>query len=230
MSLNSTTLWPATALPPPLYLIEEISHRVLNEYTAAIGDVSLAAAKSASAQARATLNEVAERLRVHAQAHRALLAPDDDRAVDLAEYLTKICSSLSKALLAERRIRLLAEMDEVRMDSGRSWRIGLIVSELIRNAVRHGLAGRSGYIRVVLSKTFGCVRCIVSDNGRAVTELQPGRGRRLVESLAAELGGTASWRFAPGGCLVEVEIPDPTDLPRRASSDGPRELHARPGR
>ncbi len=209
MSVESLVVAPSERLQRPLYLVDEISHRVMNEYSAAICDLSLAAGRSASAQARATLNRVAERLQVHAEAHRALLAPADDQIVDLSDYLGRICASMSKALLADREIRLLAEMDEVWTDSGRCWRIGLIVSELIRNAVRHGLAGRSGgCIRLALTRTPDAVSCVVSDNGAGGSDFKQGRGRRLVEMLASELGGVVTWRFTPVGCIAELEFPN----------------------
>ena len=94
------------------------------------------------------------------------------------------------------------------MESGRGWRIALIVAELIRNAVRHGLAGRAGCVRVALTRTPGSVRCVVSDNGRASSDPRHGRGRRLIEMLAAELGGEVSWRFTPAGCIAELAFPD----------------------
>jgi len=207
--LDSLTAEPRQRLPQPSYLVEEISHRVMNEYSAAIGDLSLAAGRSASDQTRATLNRVAERLRAHAEAHCALLAPaPDEGPIDLADYLGRICASMTKALLADREIRLLAEMDEVWLDAGRCWRIGLIVAELIRNAVRHGLAGRSGCVRVALKRATDGVSCMVSDNGAAATEFRRGRGRRLIEMLADELGGTVSWRFTPAGCIAELAFPD----------------------
>jgi two-component sensor histidine kinase len=115
---------------------------------------------------------------------------------------------MSRALLAEHEVRLIAEMDEVWLDAGRCWRIGLIVAELIRNSVRHGLAGRGGCVRVSLMQGVGRVRCLVSDNGRAPTNPRQGRGRRLIEMLADEMGGEVGWRFTPLGCVAELTFPD----------------------
>src|ERR1700722_2463754 len=208
MSLETMTAMPVGRLSQPLYLLEEISHRVMNEYAAAICELSLAAGSTASAQARATLNHAAQRLHLHAEAHRALLAPASDGEVDLADYLGRICASMSRALLAEHEVRLIAEMDEVWLDAGRCWRIGLIVAELIRNSVRHGLAGRAGCVRVSLMQGVGRVRCVVSDNGRAPTNPRQARGRRLIEMLADEMGGEVGWRFTPLGCVAELTFPD----------------------
>jgi len=198
----------SAALPlQPLHLLEEISHRVFNEYTEAIATLRLAAVDAGNAQVSGTLNGVSNRLMAYANAHRALLEPASGGSVDLAAYVGQICTSMHKALLAANGVRLLVDADETLLESARSWRVGLIVAELIRNAARHGLRGGPGAIRVSIAETCGWVSCRVSDNGRPTANSQPGRGRRLVEALAAELGGSVDWSFTPAGCLVRLEIP-----------------------
>jgi two-component sensor histidine kinase len=191
----------------PLHLLEEISHRVANEYAEAIAMLRLAAANAGNAQVGAALGAVANRLRAHADAHRALLAPAAAGPVDLAEYVGQVCASMTRALLAPNGVLLLVDADEVWLESGRSWRVGLIVAELIRNAARHGLGGGPGAIRVSIAEACGWVSCGVSDNGQLTYAAQPGRGHRLVEALAAELGGSVDWWFTPTGCLARLEIP-----------------------
>jgi len=207
MSLESIVVAPAGLPSPTAYLLEEFSHRVLNEFTVAIGDLSLMASRSDSERVRSTLHRAAERLRLHAEAHRALLAPPDQPLMDLSGHLDRICESTCTALLADREVRLMADLDEVWLDPGSCWRIGLIVAELIRNAVRHGLAGRSGCVRVILSKTTCGVSCVVMDNGHGRARAEPGRGCRLIEALAGELGGDVIWRFSPLGCVAELQMP-----------------------
>ena len=207
MPFDCVTLAAEASAPQPLYLVEEVSHRVINEYAEAISTLSLAAARSASFQARATLRDAANRLRAHAEAHRALLAPASAGQIALADHLDFVCASMANASLSERGVRLLVQTDEVWMDAGRCWRVGLIVVELIRNAARHGLGGGPGAIGVSIVDEAGCVSCVVSDNGRPPPALRPGRGCRLVEILARELRGSASWRFTPDGCTAKVTFP-----------------------
>ena len=207
MPLESILIAQTVRPSPTAYLLEEFSHRVLNEFTVAVGELSLAASRSASKTVRSTLRRAAERLRLHAEAHRALLAPPDEALMEVSGFLDRICEATCTALLNDREIRLIADMDEVWLDPGSCWRIGLIVAELIRNAVRHGLAGRPGCIRVLLSKTACGVSCVVMDNGRGAERAEPGRGCRLIEVLAGELGGAVTWRFSPLGCVAELQMP-----------------------
>jgi two-component sensor histidine kinase len=207
MSLQNFEISSAASPLQPLHLVEEISHRVANEYAEAIATLRLAAAGAGNPQVGAALSSVAKRLRAHAEAHRALLAPATGGPVDLADYIGQVCASITKASLAPNGVRLFVDADEIWLESGRSWRVGLIVAELVRNAAHHGLGRGSGAIRVSIGEACGWVSCRVSDNGCRAGDPQPGRGRRLVEALAAELGGSVDWWFTPAGCHARLEIP-----------------------
>jgi two-component sensor histidine kinase len=203
---------PSAATPPlALHLVEEISHRVINEYTEAIAILSLAASRGRGT-ADPALALAAERLAAMAEAHRSLLVPVDDEAMDLGLHLGKLCASLSRASLGERGIRLTVVTDEIWIDAPRCWRVGLIVSELVRNAVRHGLKGRRGSIRVALNARNGRAWCVVCDDGYAPPNPPEGRGRRLIRALATELAGTVEWKFTQAGSVVGLQFPVATSL------------------
>jgi two-component sensor histidine kinase len=196
----------------PLHLIDEISHRVVNEYTEAICALGLAAAAAPGLQARAALTFAAGRLRAQVEAHRALQAPFAAGPIDLADYLGDVCARLAKAPLADAGVRLSVDADEVWLDPARSWRVGLIVAELIRNAVRHGLAGGAGHVWVTLGEAAGRVSCEVRDDGHG-RPAAGGRGRRLVQALAADLGGSVDWAFTTTGCSVRLSFAKPAAPP-----------------
>ena len=200
-----------------LHLVEEISHRVFNEYAEAIALLTLAASRSRTT-ADPALTQAADRLRAHAETHRALLAPRTDSPIDLGQYIGTLCKSISGASLGERGIHLRLSTEEIWIDGARGWRLGLIVAELIQNAVRHGLQGRQGNIGVVVRKAGLRIQCIVTDDGRAATNPPEGRGRRLVRALVAELQGSANWWFTQCGSTVDVEflIAQPRGFQHRA--------------
>ena len=200
--LNSETI--VTLVP--LGFVEEINHRVVNEFAEAVSSLSLAAARSPGGASRESLEGAAERLLAHAELHRALLRPLDRRP-NLADYLGRICSGFSKAFLAERGVRLQMKCDDVRISADRCWRVGLIVAELIRNAARHGLRGMPGAIVVELRQRANTITCLIGDDGRADPQPRPGKGRELISLLAAELGGSVEWRFTDLGTIAGLEIP-----------------------
>jgi two-component sensor histidine kinase len=198
--------------PPPGYLaadpwllVEEITHRVANDYAAAIGSLSRAAARCSGLDVRTALVGAAARLRDHADLHRALLPPAADRA-DLSQYLRRLCGAVVRARLAERAIQLTLVETPIEIDAQHCWRVGLIVSELIANAARHGFRRRGGGIVVELSAAEGGVQCVVRDDGSS-TAPTPGRGTRITLALARELGGRIDWHFGPGGTTAVLYFP-----------------------
>jgi two-component sensor histidine kinase len=189
-----------------LVLVEEITHRVVNEYAMAIGRLGLAAS-SAAPQARPALAAAAERLHAQAAAHRALRPPVDATVMDLCEYLANICAALSAAYLADRGVRLTLIQQPAPLEAERCWYVGLIMAELIANVARHGFAGGGGSATIELDVGPDLVSCHISNDGRADPDRRPGCGSRIIQSLAAELGGAVSWRFGPGGCVASLTFP-----------------------
>lgn len=197
---------PGSCQPLASHLIEEISHRVINEYSEAIAILSLAASRG-EVTAAPELRRAADRLHAMAEAHRSVLVPIAEEDIDLGHHVGKLCSSLSRAYLGERGIQLTVATDEIPLDAARCWRLGLIVSELVRNAARRGLKDRQGSIRVTLNRTGTSVWCVVCDDGCAASDPPEEHERRLIRALAAELGGTVEWRFTQRGSVAGVCFP-----------------------
>jgi two-component sensor histidine kinase len=191
----------------PMILVEEISHRVVNEYTQAICSIHLAASSLASAEAREALTEAATKLRCFADAHRALQLPRSAEAVDLSQYLARLCAASMAAGLQERGVRLSLSCDAIHLTAERCWRVALIVSELVTNSVRHGLRGGPGQVLIQLVEDGDSVACRVSDNGVAEPMSQPARGLSVVKGLAADLGGEVCWRFGASGTTAILTFP-----------------------
>jgi len=195
---------------PPLNLVEELNHRVVNEYTEAISHLSMASRRTEDLSAREILDGVAERLHAYAEMHRALLPPMVEGHVNLADYLAEVCKTFAKARLAEQRVRLILKIDDIYLPADRGWRVGLIAVELIRNSVRHGLPGMSGLVLVRVYERSQKVICLVCDTGRTSNASRPGRGRRLIQSLAGDLGGDINWALSPQGNMVCLQFPNPS--------------------
>lgn len=200
------------ASDPSLHLVEEINHRVVNEFAEAIAGLSLAARRSVLKDVRLALEDAAQRLQAHAESHRALLAPVESE-VNLADYLGRLCETYSRATLADRRVRLVVQSDEIWLPADRAWRIGLAMAELIRNAARHGLRGGPGAIAVQILRNEDEIVCLVQDDGQGAEELRPGRGVALVRTLATELGGSADWGFSPQGSIARLRAPHRSRTP-----------------
>jgi len=201
-----------------LLMVEEISHRVVNEYAFAVASLRLEARRTLDKSARWALSKTADRLHMLARAHQVLQLPSAAGEVSLADYLETLCAALSTATLSQRRVRLTILQDEILLPGERCWRVGLIVSELITNAVRHGFKGGAGQILIEVAQRGGEVVCRVSDDGEGVDAVPPpGRGRRLVARLAADLGGAVTWCFRADGSTAVLIFP--INNPKIAAGD-----------
>ena len=191
----------------PWHLLEEINHRVANEYGDAIALLAVAARRSETPEARETLSGAAQRLGAYAETHRALLPPLGTAPVNLCDYIGRFCAAMLKSSLAEAGVKMTLSSDEINLPPARCWRVALIVAELVSNAFRHGLSGGAGAIGIALTDGRRAISCVVCDDGHGPHNPVIGRGRRLIQTMAAELGGSVDWSFTQEGCTARLLIP-----------------------
>jgi two-component sensor histidine kinase len=210
----------------PWLILREMTHRALNEFTSAIYAVSAAAAESDDKEVKSVLSAVSERLQAYAQVQRALEVPSFDRVIDASAHLRQLLEAISLAKLSSCGIELVFFGDRMELDAERCWRLGLVVSELVTNAARHGLKERAGKISVVLRPRQSFLECRVLDNGRAPTERLPGRGLAIIQALARELDGVIDQSFGPRGSVSILIIPVARPLHSSATRPLSRSIHA----
>jgi two-component sensor histidine kinase len=204
----------------PWLILREMSHRVFNEFTAAICAVSAAAAEADDKEVKSVLGAVSDRLHSYAQIQRALEVPSFGCIVDASAHLRQLLEATSRAKLSHCGIELVFIAQQIELNSERCWRLGLIVSELITNATRHGLKERHGKVCIELLQRQALVECRVADNGVAPTEVRPGRGLEIIQALAVELEGRLDQYFGSQGSVSVLTFPiDPPTV--RSSRDRP---------
>jgi two-component sensor histidine kinase len=201
-------------------LLREITHRINNEFASAIQVVSFTAAKSPDGNVKAALAGVMEQLHNYARVHHALQMPASNDDIDASAYLRELCRSISRSKLANRNIELVLVECAFRMSSERCWLLGMIVAELITNAVRHAFDRCGGIIRIECRASGEFVECRVSDNGSASTaDVRPGSGLKIIEALAQDLGADFQFSLGEDGSESVLIIPieqDRRDEPRSA--------------
>lgn len=212
-------------------LLREITHRVSNEFASAIQVVSFAAAKSPDCNVKAALAGVMEQLHNYAKVHRALQMPAGNDCVDASTYLRDLCESISRSKLEDRNIELVLVERPFRMSSERCWLLGMIVAELITNAVRHAFDQEGGTIRIECRAFGEFVECRVSDNGSASTtvHVRPGTGTRIIEALTQKLDADFRFKFGKDGSESVLIFPveqdrcdQPTSVRRARKPRGAR--------
>lgn len=191
----------------PMLVLAEVEHRIANEFALAISSINLIA-RTCNGDARNALERAAVRLHHYALAHRALLPPISADSLDLSKYLNNVCHALTRANLTDRGITLTLQEKPITIEAWRAWRIGLILSELISNSLRHSLwPTGGGVIRVELAASDFNIQCRVIDNGQAIKVPSIGNGTHILDGLVAEMCANIHRKFSDQGAMIVVTLP-----------------------
>jgi two-component sensor histidine kinase len=171
-------------------LLRELNHRINSGLASAISLVSAAAVRVEGAEAKHALSDVVELLRGHVDLQQALAKPKGKALMDAATYIRMMGCAIRRSLLDRMSVRLSLATESLPLESERCRRLGLIVHGLVTNAAKHAcFDARTGEIRVKLTRIGALVNCVVLDNGSRSARGAAGRGLRLSNDLAKDLGG-----------------------------------------
>lgn len=190
-------------------LLQELHHRVANSLQIIASVLMQSARKVQSEETRTHLYDAHQRVMSVAALQRQLAA-SSSRDVDIRPYLTTLCESIAASMIHDRaRIVLLVNADENAVPADTSVSLGLIVTELVINALKHAFPdNREGEILVTYSAKGESWTLTVSDNGVGMPTLTPtksGLGTSIVEALARQLGAKISAASASPGTSVSVQ-------------------------
>ena len=181
-------------------LLKEIHHRVKNNLQVISSLLNLEAQNIEDPQALEAFQESRKRLRAMALIHERLYQTENLAGVDAGAYLRSVVDYLVEAYAARPgAISVEVHVDEVSLNLDTAIPCGLIINELVSNALKHAFPAAEpadGQIRVEL-RCEGEKRLalVVSDNGGGLPpdfdiENPPSLGLQLVNMFTEQLGGT----------------------------------------
>jgi len=193
-------------------LLKEIHHRVKNNLQITSSLLRLQAGKIADASVRQLLRESQDRIRSMALVHDMLYRSQDLARVDFPEYVRTLVVQLFRSYNASGRIRNVVELEGIVFGVDLAVPCGLIINELVANALKHAFPGeRRGEVRVRMTAAQDRYRLSVHDDGVGLpagldflhTETL---GLQLVRMLTEQIGG--QFRLDPStGAGFVVEFP-----------------------
>lgn len=193
-------------------LLEEIQHRVANSLQIIASILILKARSVHSEETRLQLEDAHQRVLSIAAVQQHLRVTGGGKPIELAGYLTKLCETLAQSMIGDSRpVSLKVEADVGAAISRDAVSIGLIVTELVMNALKHAFPGGKPDAAIVVSyKVAGPDwKLTISDNGIgkpdvSASNTKPGLGTSLVKALTRQLDSVVDIVSGPGGTAVSV--------------------------
>jgi two-component sensor histidine kinase len=173
-------------------LLQEVQHRVANSLQIIASVILQSARKSQSDETRTHLKDAHSRV-MSVAALQQQLAVSRLGAVELKPYFDQLCVSVGASMIRDHaQLSLRVDCDDSVVDADISVSLGLIVTELVINSLKHAFpGGRHGRITVSYQAHGPSWTLAVADNGvgmpKDAESATPGLGTSIVEALARQL-------------------------------------------
>lgn len=190
-------------------LLQEVQHRVANSLQIIASVLMQNARKVQSEEMRGHLREAHNRVMSVAAVQRQLAASTLGD-VALRDYLRDLCESLGASMIHDHdQLSLIVRADDSKVDADVSVSLGLIVTELVINALKHAFPEhRSGLIAVDYEATGEDWALSVTDDGVGMptdaASATPGLGTSIVEALSRQLNARVEVSDGAPGTKVAV--------------------------
>lgn len=182
--------------------IREIHHRVKNNLQTVSALLRLQARRSDSDEVKVALAQAERRITTIASIHEAL-SQNVDEVVDFDPVAKHVLRLAAKAATSDGESTVAFTGSFGRVGADEASALSVILSELVTNAVEHGLEGGRGEVEVVaLRSDPDLLEVRVLDRGKGMEPGQKisGLGSQIVKTLVqSELGGTIVWGPRDGG-------------------------------
>jgi len=199
-------------------LLKEIHHRAKNNLTVIQSLLYLQSTEMEDTRSRSALKESQERLASISLIHSMLGESEDVKNMKMSEYVSRLAESLVKSYGIEgREIQLYMDVDMIYLDIQYMMPCGLIINELITNAIKYAFPSGPGRLEVYFKESpEGCYVFGVRDNGVGLPEDMKfdgltSLGIKIITTLTEQLKGSlevirqdgtdvrVSFRALPGG-------------------------------
>jgi two-component sensor histidine kinase len=186
--------------------IREVQHRIKNNLQIIIAFLTQRMG-DAPADVRERINAVIARIQAIALAHDLLSVNEEASSVTFDDYLRSVCANLD---VQRADVTVEVEAERITIPIDRAVPAGLVVNELVTNALKYAFDNTGGRIRVhfgiISNKSEACVS--VEDDGKGMS-LPPkkGLGFTLIEGFAQQIQGRVEYAKVDVGSKVILCFP-----------------------
>jgi two-component system, sensor histidine kinase PdtaS len=190
-------------------LLQELQHRVANSLQIIASVLMQSARKVQSEETRTHLHDAHQRVMSVAALQRQLAATSVGE-VELRPYFTALCDSIGASMIRDHnQMSLDVSVDDSTSTADVSVSLGLIVTELVINALKHAFPDdRGGKIKVGYRSHGPNWTLSVTDNGigmpKDAATTKAGLGTSIVQALSAQMQATIDIADAGPGTTVSI--------------------------
>ena len=196
------------ALEAKTLLLHEVDHRVKNNLTMIGALLRLQSRQLDNPEMSAKLEVMMERIDALATVHRRLYQSTDVTRFDLSAFAQTMAADVIGSS-GRTDIRLIAELVPIEVPSDHASSLGLILNEMLTNAIKHGLNdGRGGTIKLTARRSDDEAVIAIEDDGHGIVldKASGGLGRTLMTRLSKQAGAKVSWVRLDQGTRVTLQI------------------------
>lgn len=171
-------------------LLRELSHRTKNHLGMVVSLLRMKAARQQDPAVKQDFESAIERVHTIAFLHEQLYRKDRFDRINVDSYIGDICANLEASVLEDSKVAIVREIDGSELNIDQAVPLGLIVNEVVVNAVKHAFPpDRDGRILIRFRARGDCRALSISDNGRglAAPSQAHGVGVELIAALAQQI-------------------------------------------
>ncbi len=192
-------------------LLKEIHHRVKNNLQVISSILNIQSSFIDDRQSLDYFKDCETRVQSMALVHEQLYQGTSLARIDLGPYLEELMTSLYSAMTASADgIRVSREVRDISLHLDQAIPVGLVVNELVSNAIKYAYPDGRGEIRLAVDAIDGTTRIRVRDWGVGLgssIDRTESLGLQLVDALAAQLHGSVTFASGDPGLDVEFSFP-----------------------
>ena len=187
-------------------LLKEIHHRVKNNLEVVSSLLALQSAQIDDPNTKDAMSDSRNRVNSIGIVHQKLYQGSNLGAIEMKDYLLNLSESILDSFGAEKKIELHLAMDKLDLDIDTAVPLGLIINELLTNAIKYAFPKESkGTITIKLEKQNPhLLHLEVADNGVGKSGITHGTGfgGQLVSLLTQQLNGIMTEKSQNGTTLI----------------------------
>ncbi len=198
------------ALEHQAMLTREMSHRVKNSLASVVGLLRVQSRSAQSEAVREALKDASSRITTIAQVHDHLWRSARIGFVDMADFAGELCRKLQETVPHTVR----CNFGHLMISADKAIPLGLLINELVTNAVKHAYPDGPGEIEVSGERRGDDLHVEVSDRGVGlpkdfdIDQPRASLGFKVIKSLLAQLEGRIdAVSNTPKGVTVQLDVP-----------------------